>query len=97
MLAVSQGRMVCLSTPFGKRGFFFDEWHGSGAWERVRITAAQCPRIPPSFLKEEREALGERWYRQEYECSFEDTVGAVFAQADIHAALTDDVEPLFLG
>ena len=26
MLAVSSDRIVCLSTPFGKRGFFFEEW-----------------------------------------------------------------------
>jgi hypothetical protein len=26
MLAVSGGRIVLLSTPWGKRGFFFEEW-----------------------------------------------------------------------
>jgi hypothetical protein len=50
MLAVSRGRMVCLSTPFGKRGWFHEEWHGTNPWERVRITADQCPRIDPGFL-----------------------------------------------
>jgi hypothetical protein len=95
MLAVSRGTLVCLSTPFGKRGWFHDEWHGSGAWRRVRSTAAECPRIDPAFLAEERRALGERWYRQEYECSFEDVVDAVFAEADIAAALAADVRPLF--
>jgi hypothetical protein len=39
--------------------------------------------------------LGERWYRQEYLCSFEDTIDAVFSWADIQAALSDDVQPLF--
>jgi hypothetical protein len=97
MLAVSRGRMIALSTPFGKRGWFHDEWHGTGDWERVKITADQCPRISPEFLAEERRALGERWYRQEYLCSFEDTVDAVFAYEDIQAALSDDVKPLFLG
>jgi hypothetical protein len=95
MLAVSQGRLVTLSTPFGKRGWFHDEWFGQGNWERVKITAEQCPRIPPDFLAEERRALGERWYRQEYLCSFEDTIDAVFAYADIQAALSNDVKPLF--
>src|SRR5262249_19700916 len=95
MLAVSQGRLVALSTPFGKRGFFHDSWFGSETWERVKITADQCPRITPEFLEEERRALGERWYRQEYLCSFEDTIDAVFAYADIQAALSDDVQPLF--
>jgi hypothetical protein len=95
MLAVSQGRLVALSTPFGKRGWYHDEWHGEGAWERVKITAEQCSRISPEFLAEERRALGERWYRQEYLCSFEDTIDAVFSWADIQAALSDDVKPLF--
>src|SRR5262249_34618642 len=70
MLAVSQGRLVALSTPFGKRGWFHEEWMGKGAWQRVRITAEECPRITREFLAEERQALGERWYRQEYLCSF---------------------------
>jgi hypothetical protein len=95
MLAVSRGRMVALSTPFGKRGWFHDEWFGSGSWERVRITAPECPRISPEFLAEEQRALGERWFRQEYLCSFEDVIDAVFAYADIQAALSNDVKPLF--
>jgi hypothetical protein len=95
MLAVSQGRLVALSTPFGKRGWFHDEWHGQGPWERVKIVADQCPRITAEFLAEERRALGERWYRQEYLCSFEDTIDAVFAYEDIQAALKNDVTPLF--
>jgi hypothetical protein len=61
----------------------------------VRITAEQCPRIPPALLAEERRALGERWYRQGYKCSFEDTVAAVFAYVDIQAALSNEVQPWF--
>jgi hypothetical protein len=97
MLAVSKGRMVALSTPFGKRGWFHDEWHGEGAWKRVKITAPECPRIEPAFLAEEQRALGMRWFRQEYLCSFEEVIDAVFAYADIQAALSDDVKPLFGG
>jgi hypothetical protein len=96
MLAVSQGRLVALSTPFGKRGWFHDEWHGEGDWQRVKITAEQCPRISPQFLAEERRALGERWYRQEYGCEFSECLDAVFSWADIQAAMSDDVKPLFL-
>ena len=96
MLAVSGGRFVALSTPFGKQGWFFEEWSGTRAWERVRITADQCPRITAEFLEEEQTVLGERWWRQEYFCSFEEVIDAVFSQADIEAALTGDVRPLFL-
>jgi hypothetical protein len=95
MLAVSRGRLVALSTPFGKRGWYHDEWYSEGEWERVKITADQCSRISAEFLAEERRALGERWYRQEYLCSFEDAIDAVFSWADIQAAMSDEVKPLF--
>jgi hypothetical protein len=95
MLAVSRGRLVALSTPFGKRGWFYEEWQGPGAWERVRVTAEQCPRIDPAFLAGEREALGERWFRQEYLCSFEDVVDSVFDPEDIAATAADDITPLW--
>jgi phage terminase large subunit-like protein len=91
MLAVSRGILVCLSTPFGKRGFFHDEWHNEQSpWQRVKITARECPRITAEFLEEERIALGERWFRQEYECSFEDVVDAVFTHEDILRACCDE-------
>jgi hypothetical protein len=97
MLAVSGGRMVCLTTPFGKRGFFYEEWTGEAEWERVRITADQCPRISKEFLDEERNALGDWWFRQEYFCEFVDTDDQVFRSEDIERAFTDDVKPLFTG
>ena len=80
---------------YGKRGWFHDEWHGEGDWQRVKITAEQCPRISPQFLAEERRALGERWYAQEYGCEFSECLDAVFSWADIQAALSDDIKPLF--
>lgn len=95
MLAVSRGTLACLSTPFGKRGWYHDEWFGDNDWDRVKITADQCPRISAEFLAEERKALGERWYQQEYFGEFLDTVDSVFAYSDIMAALADDVPPLF--
>jgi hypothetical protein len=95
MLAVSGGRLVALSTPYGKRGWFHDEWFGEGTWERVRVTAEQCPRISKAFLKEERRALGERWFRQEYLTDFAECIDAVFRYADIQAARSDDIKPLF--
>lgn len=95
MLAVSGGRLICLTTPFGKRGFFHEEWSGPNAWERVRITARECPRISPAFLEEERNSLGDWWYRQEYECDFADTSDQYFRTEHILRAFSDGVEPLF--
>lgn len=88
MLAVSQGRLVCLSTPFGCRGFFHDEWTGGGPWRRVRVTWRDCPRITAEFIAEERRALGDAWVRQEYECEFAARTGLVYP--DFAACLVDD-------
>jgi hypothetical protein len=97
MLAVSGGRLLMLSTPFGKRGVFYEEWTGGSAWERYTVTAAECPRIPPEFLEEERRTLGPWWFAQEYECRFMDTLDQVFATGVIDQAITDEVAPLFGG
>jgi hypothetical protein len=79
MLAVSNGRLVCLSTPFGRRGFFYDAWSQGGAdWSRIEVPARQISRIGSDFLDRERRMLGELWYRQEYECSFEALAGLVY-------------------
>src|SRR5207253_854205 len=79
MLAVSNGRMICLSTPYGKRGFFFDAWDkGGDDWKRIEIPADKISRIRPDFLAKERRAMGESWYRQEYCCSFEALEGLVY-------------------
>jgi hypothetical protein len=79
MLAVSGGRLVCLSTPYGKRGFFHDAWTNGGPdWHRIEVSAAQVSRIPADFLARERRTLGESWFRQEYCCSFEALEGLVY-------------------
>jgi hypothetical protein len=80
MLAVSRGRLICLSTPHGKRGFFYDAWAKGGEdWKRIEVLASQIPRITPEFLAEERRSLGsDTYYRQEYECAFEALEGLVY-------------------
>ena len=95
MLAVSNGTLWLMSTPFGKRGFFYDTWaEGGGEWERVRVPADECPRIGRVFLEEERRTLGERWYQQEYQCEFVDSVSGIFDRDVVERAITRDVKPL---
>jgi hypothetical protein len=93
MLAVSGGQLIALSTPFGRRGWWHEAWTNGGAsWQRVRIPASECPRISAEFLAEERAALGEWFYRQEYECEFGDAQAAAFNSADIEACYSDECE-----
>ncbi len=96
MLAVSGGRLVLLSTPCGKRGFFHHEWTEGGAdWERVAITAYDCPRIARAWLDKERATIGDWWFAQEYLCQFKETTDQVFGYDDVMGALSNDVPLLF--
>jgi hypothetical protein len=97
MLAVSGGTLMMLSTPYGKRGVFYEAWSGPENWDRYEVLASQCPRISAAFLEEERRALPARVYRQEYECSFEETEDQLFSEEEIDAAMSNEVAPLFAG
>ena len=95
MLAVSGGSLMMLSTPYGKRGVFYEEWTGGVGWEPYEVLATDVPRISATFLEEERRALPERIFRQEYMCSFEETDDQVFSYEDVAGAISDEVTPLF--
>ncbi len=95
MLAVSGGRIILLSTPFGKRGFFFSEWTDGDGWLRTKITADLCPRIDKEWLARERQMIGDWWYLQEYFCEFVETNDQVFSYDDISAALDPELKLLF--
>ena len=92
MLAVSQGRIVAASTPFGTRGWWYEAWRSHEAWERYEVPAAQCPRIPTDFLAEEKRTMGDWWYSQEYDCQFLDAQSSAFRQSDIEAAMATEYQ-----
>lgn len=92
MLAVSGGRLVALSTPWGTRGWWYEAWRSEEAWDRYLVPASQCPRIPPAFLEEERRSIGEFWFQQEYGCEFLDAQSQAFTRADIDKAFEEEVE-----
>jgi len=97
MLAVSGGRLLALSTPFGKRGWFHHEFSEGEGWERVVITAEQCPRISKSFLEEEKRSLPPLWFASEYMCEFVDTIDQVFRSEDVLGAVSAEVQPFELS
>lgn len=92
MLAVSGGRLVLLSTPFGTRGFFWDAWKHRDRWDYYEVPATECPRITPEFLEEEKENMGEWWFLQEYMCQFMDAQTAAFRSEDIDRIVDREVE-----
>jgi len=94
MLAVSQGSLIMMSTPFGKRGHFYDEWQNGMDWLKVEIPANECPRISETFLEMERKSLGDWWFQQEYMCNFVETEDQLFSHDEVMDAIDFELEPL---
>lgn len=92
-----RGRIVLLSTPAGKRGFFYQACVStSGRWAYFEVPHQRVPHITEEFLADERAELPRQIFEQEYECAFLDQIGAVFTLDQIQRALSDaTVEPLF--
>jgi hypothetical protein len=79
LAAAPQASLLIMSTPNGDSGFFHQTWSSTQAWQRITVKAADCPRISASFLEEERAALTDHFFRQEYMCEFLSHNRAVFS------------------
>jgi hypothetical protein len=97
MIAVSHGSITLLSTPYGRRGFFFRTWEQAQGWLKIAVTATQCPRLTPEFLREELRELGPHWYSQEYDGAFIESIYSVFLMDEVLATVSSELEPAFPG
>lgn len=94
MLKNRCGRLVTMSTPRGRRGWYFSAFTDpSAAWRKIEVRASQCPRVDKNWLAEQRMVMGERAYAQEYELEWLDAVGSVFGLDEILAAFKSDKPP----
>lgn len=94
MLAVSGGRLGLLSTPRGRRGFFWRMWEegDNETWHKVMRVATECPRISAEFIEQARREMAEWEFQQEYMCEFCDDSNAAFSYAALDAAMRPDME-----
>jgi hypothetical protein len=97
MLATrSDGQFIMLSTPAGKRGFWYENWIDNDSnWHRVRVPASECPRISKEWLDEELKALGGARFSEEYELQFIDQEDAAFPTTLIDALINKELKPLW--
>jgi hypothetical protein len=98
MLAASQGgRLILLSTPRGRRGFFWRAWNGEDGedWLRKEVKATEVSRISPEFLEKEKLSMGIRKFLREYMCVFTSADEARFNEEDVLAIRSDEVQPLY--
>jgi hypothetical protein len=93
MLATTAGRFIALTTPAGRRGWFYEQWEHGEDWARFSVQGADCARISKEFLAEEMQALGPVRFSEEYQCQFIDQNTSAFSTALIEQALRDDFAP----
>ena len=100
MQSVSGGTLILLSSPWGKRGFFYEAWAGmKGPWKRIQRTADQCSRITPLRLAEARLLMDEPKFDREYLCKFTESGGQYFSEESLERAFrlgnyqTEDGDP----
>jgi len=98
MLAVGDGDLWLLSTPMGRRGFFYEEFaFGGERWTRFMATATECPeRIGAAFLEDELASMGAPWVKQEYFGEFVDERGTMFDRQLVEDAMSDEIKVLVL-
>ncbi|HWQ65363.1 MAG TPA: terminase large subunit [Methanospirillum sp.] len=95
MLATCNGKLMLMSTPYGKRGHFHTEWTGKGDWDRIKVTARECPRITDEFLNDQIQKMSEWEFKQEFLCEFGETLDSVFSFDLIQSVMDNTIEPLF--
>lgn len=77
MLAITKGKMILLSTPYGREGFFYQCFQDE-TFKRFHISSEDCPRRDDNFLKQEKNRMTRLQYAQEYLGEFVDDLRQFF-------------------
>lgn len=92
----STGTLMALSTPWGRRGWFFEAWEDPAAgWERHRVTVHESNQYDERRIAEVKASVGSFVFSSDYMAVFGDTDSQVFAQEQIRAAVSKEVTPLW--
>lgn len=91
MVAVSGGQILILSTPAGCRGFFYEAYLGD-EFEKLTVTAENCPRIDADWLQQQRDIVGDFVWKTEYFCEFMQNEDSLFTIEQINDCFTDSFD-----
>ncbi|WP_169747627.1 terminase large subunit domain-containing protein [Demequina iriomotensis] len=96
-MVASDGAIWALSTPWGRRGWFFEGFESREAtWEKHRVTVYESAQYDDVRIAEVRAALGGFVFASDYECVFGDTDTQLFGSELVRAAFTSAVKELVL-
>ena len=88
------GRVIALTTPAGRRGWFFREWHRGEGWYRIKVTAEESARLSEAKLRARRAQLTPVEYAVEYGLSFGGGENSLYPPELIEAAMDRGVRLL---
>jgi phage FluMu gp28-like protein len=93
MLADRDGRLVMISTPFGKNHFYRafvkgrEQNEPNGGYAAFSFASWANPYISRQYIERQRSEISPRQFAVEYEAQFIDDASCVFAWEDIQAAV----------
>jgi len=87
MLAVSKGKIILLSTPHGRGGYYYSCFEDEN-FTPFHISSEECPRVDPKFLERERARMTKVQYAQEYLGEFVDELRQFFPTDLIKECMT---------
>jgi len=91
MMATAHWKLMRMSTPNGKKGFFYETWaYGTADCKRISVPVTESCRISERFIEEERAVMGPVKFEQEYMCSFVDLGDEMFGRDLVERALADE-------
>ncbi|MDW8360058.1 MAG: terminase family protein [Candidatus Caldarchaeum sp.] len=84
-----QGRIALVSTPKGRRGWFYRAWTGEEGWSKHLVSYTQAPHITQADITQLRSVMTDLEWRQEMECEFLDEVNAFIPYEKILSCVED--------
>ena len=87
MLAITRGKIILLSTPFGRQGYFY-RCFADDTFKSFHVSSEDCPRKNEEFLTQERRRMTIRQYSQEYLGEFVDELMQWFSDDLIRSCMT---------
>jgi len=80
-LAVKGAQLILSGTPYGKRGYFYNNFANNPLtkrWSIYQIKTSQNPLVEKTYLQSMRRVMTEAQYKQEFEAEFIDDVGLFY-------------------
>jgi len=88
-MAQTNGSTMLISSPYGKKGRFYDSHTKLDYYSKYHIPWSDCPFISREYIEKERQSKTEMEFKQEYEAEFLDNSDALISLDLIKEAVAD--------